>query len=170
MGGLLPWGPVASLQPLLSQSICDVHLAAYLSFFFKNRSEGHCLYDAGSEAAVHAAIDVMKHTLLEEAPEIPLTANMGPSQAGDNVSRALNVQGFSHRHTSDFLNYHNNNSMPRDALVASECCSCENDRDESFPNRTLHYGSNAASCAMEQTQYALNLTFMVGTYTWTLFG
>ena len=119
---------------------------------------------------MHAAIDVMKHTLLDEAPEIPLVANMGPSQAGDNVSRALDVQGFSHQSTGTFVKFHNNHSMPRVALVASECCSCENDRDESFPNRTLHYGADATSCATEQTQWALNLTWIVGTYTWTLMG
>lgn len=47
---------------------------------------------------------------------------------GTNIStQQLDVQGFSHKHTNDFISFHK--SYPNKPMVASECCSCMSQRN-----------------------------------------
>jgi hypothetical protein len=136
--------------------------------FFSFCNEGHCLKDIGSEVGVTIAADTMAKIAKDEAPNINTTANMTPRvNIGDEITKVIDVQGFSHQTAGVFEQYYNDPAIEGKPMVASECCSCQNDRDVTYstPN---HEGSDQASCALSQTNYSLGLPYMVGSYTWTL--
>lgn len=139
--------------------------------FFSFCNENHCITDAGSEAAVHAAADAMRDIAHEESPWVALTANMLPrfNDVGDNVTLAIDIQGLSHQRDTIFIEYHTNMSaaVQSKPLVASECCSCESEMGAAFPSGS-HHNVDQTSCAAEQTGWAMDLPFMIGTYVWTL--
>jgi hypothetical protein len=103
------------------------------------------------------------------APATNIVANQFSAMIGNAQSVTLDVQGFSHQSPSVFDKFHAFNST--EAIVASECCSCENERDQDSKS-PYGYTSFNADCINSQTNYALNDTLpnytMVGTYTWTL--
>lgn len=103
------------------------------------------------------------------APATNVVANQFSAMIGNAQSVTLDVQGFSHQQPSVFEQFHAFNST--EAIVASECCSCENERDQDSRS-PYGYTSFNADCINEQTNWALNDTqpnfTMVGTYVWTL--
>jgi beta-galactosidase/beta-glucuronidase len=93
------------------------------------------------------------------------------SETGLNMSQQLDVQGFSHVDTGVFEAYHAR--WPAKPLVASECCSCETQRGEAndLPyNKTLvFYSEFNADCVARETNWALGLDFVAGSFVWTAF-
>lgn len=88
---------------------------------------------------------------------------------GLNMSLQLDVQGFSHVSDTTFSQYHAR--WPGKPLVASECCSCETQRGEAddiaYNKSTVFYSEVNADCVAEQTQWALGLDFVAGSFVWT---
>ena len=92
---------------------------------------------------------------------------------------ALDVQGFSHKHTDDFVTFHKLN--PTKPMVASECCSCMSQRNIDFdfctqpkdggcenpaidlPNGTF-YNNNIGECTSSQVIESESLDYVSGTY------
>ena len=93
------------------------------------------------------------------------------SETGLNMSLQLDVQGFSHVSASTFEAYHAR--WPNKPLVASECCSCETMRGEAddLPMNTsiVFYSEFNAPCQASQTQDALGLEYVSGSFVWTAF-
>jgi hypothetical protein len=90
--------------------------------------------------------------------------------SGLNMSLQLDVQGFSHVSDSTFKAYHAR--WPAKPLVASECCSCETQRGEAddipYNKSLVFYSEFNADCQAEQTQWALGLPYVAGSFVWTL--
>ena len=90
---------------------------------------------------------------------------------GLNMSLQLDVQGFSHVDSTAFEQYHAR--WPGKPLVASECCSCETQRgeaDDVAHNKSLvYYSEFNADCLAQQTQWALGLDYVGGSFVWTAF-
>ena len=63
--------------------------------------------------------------------------------------------------------------QPGKPLVASECCSCETQRgeaDDVAHNKSLvYYSEFNADCLAQQTQWALGLDYVSGSFVWTAF-
>jgi len=93
------------------------------------------------------------------------------SEKGLNMSLQLDVQGFSHVDTAVFEAYHAR--WPAKPLVASECCSCETQRGEAddipLNASTVFYSELNADCQAQQTQWALGLPYVAGSFVWTAF-
>jgi len=90
---------------------------------------------------------------------------------GLNMSLQLDVQGFSHVDTATFSAYHAR--WPGKPLVASECCSCETQRGEAndiaFNASLVYYSEFNADCVARETQWALGLDYVAGSFVWTAF-
>lgn len=88
------------------------------------------------------------------------------SDAGLNMSLQLDVQGFSHVNSAIFEAYHAR--WPAKPLVGSECCSCETQRGESddiaYNTTAVFYSEFNAPCQAEQTQWALGLPYVAGSF------
>lgn len=97
--------------------------------------------------------------------------NMNQFISGLNMSFELDVQGFSHVSNTDFEQFHA--AWPLKPLVASECCSCETqrgeDQDLAHNASTVYFSNFNADCQQEQTNYALSLPYVAGTFVWTAF-
>jgi beta-galactosidase/beta-glucuronidase len=93
------------------------------------------------------------------------------SETGLNMSLQLDVQGFSHVSASAFEAYHSR--WPAKPLVASECCSCETMRGEAndlpMNSSLVFYSEFNAPCQASQTQDALGLPYVAGSFVWTAF-
>ena len=93
------------------------------------------------------------------------------SATGLNMSLQLDVQGFSHVDTGTFAAYHAR--WPDKPLVGSECCSCETQRGEAddipYNKSTVFYSELNADCQAQQTQWALGLDSVAGSFVWTAF-
>ncbi len=93
------------------------------------------------------------------------------SEAGLNMSLQLDVQGFSHVDTGVFEAYHAR--WPAKPLVASECCSCETQRGEAndlpFNKTLVFYSEFNADCVARETNWALGLDYVAGSFVWTAF-
>lgn len=113
-----------------------------------------------------AIADRMKQLMQQYAPHVTTTANM-IRDFGDEETKDIDVQGFSHKGASSFIDFHKN--FTHKPTVASECCSCQQDRDEMWPDKN-HYSDESSGCAASQTNSSLGLDFTSGSYTWTLFG
>ena len=129
------------------------------------RSRAGC-YDAGD--ALPYVADTYKTMAAALAPDATITANQFSAMIGNAQSITLDVQGFSHQGVDVFQDFHE--QFPKRPVMASECCSCESQRDED--DGTGHYSSFNADCVNDQTNWALNDTRpgfnTVGTYTWTM--
>jgi len=92
------------------------------------------------------------------------------SEEGLPMSLQLDVQGFSHVSDSDFATYHQR--WPAKPLVGSECCSCETQRGEAddlpYNKSLVFYSEFNADCQAQQTQWALSLPYVAGSFVWTL--
>ena len=86
---------------------------------------------------------------------------------GKNFSKVIDVQGFSHSQGSVFDQYHQ--QFPKQPLIGSECCSCNTQRGEDAPDKSLVYSNFNANCNKQQTEWQLNREFVVGCMVWTLF-
>jgi len=106
----------------------------------------------------------MKQLSAEYAPHVVTTANM-IGNYGDEESVDIDVQGFSHKGGSTFQQFHQ--QFPKKPTIASECCSCEQDRDELWPDKN-HEGDFSGGCVAGQTNGVLDLNYTSGSYTWTL--
>jgi hypothetical protein len=93
------------------------------------------------------------------------------SDSGLNMSLQLDVQGFSHVNAATFAAYHDR--WPTKPLVGSECCSCETQRGEAddipYNKSLVFYSELNADCQAEQTQWALGLNYVAGSFVWTAF-
>ena len=91
------------------------------------------------------------------------------SDTGLNMSLQLDVQGFSHVSDSTFKAYHAR--WPAKPLVGSECCSCETQRGEAddipYNKSLVFYSEFNADCQAQQTQWALGLPYVAGSFVWT---
>ena len=91
--------------------------------------------------------------------------------AGLPMSKQLDVQGFSHVNTHTFSSYHA--AWPLQPLAGTECCSCETQRGEdadlAHNSSEVFYPSFNADCVSEQTQWALALPYVAGSFVWTAF-
>lgn len=91
------------------------------------------------------------------------------SEVGLNMSLQLDVQGFSHVSSSTFEAYHAR--WPAKPLVGSECCSCETMRGEAddlpMNSSIVFYSEFNAPCQASQTQDALGLPYVAGSFVWT---
>ena len=87
------------------------------------------------------------------------------------MSLQLDVQGFSHVDTGVFAAYHAR--WPAKPLVASECCSCETQRGEAddlpYNKSTVFYSEFNADCVARETNWALALDYVAGSFVWTAF-
>ncbi len=87
------------------------------------------------------------------------------------MSAELDVQGFSHVDDGVFKSYHA--AWPARPLVASECCSCETQRGEdadlAHNASRVFYPSFNADCLSRQTNWALSLPYVSGSFVWTAF-
>ena len=100
-------------------------------------------------------------------PFRPVTANMFNS-IDSNLSKTIDVQGFSHQGGSVFDNFHQ--KVPNKAVIGSECCSCTTMRGEDVADGANHILSNFnANCNQAQTGNQLNRKFVAGCMVWTLF-
>ena len=90
------------------------------------------------------------------------------SATGLNMSLQLDVQGFSHVDSASFAAYHAR--WPAKPLVASECCSCETQRGEAddipYNKSLVFYSELNADCQAQQTQWALGLDYVAGSFVW----
>ena len=103
----------------------------------------------------------------KEDPFRPVTANMN-SQIGGGLSKVIDIQGLSHKPSSDFVSFHH--QFPEKPLIASECCSCFTQRDEDVTDVSRKVlGSFNANCTKIDTNYSLALKFTAGCMVWTLF-
>ncbi len=93
------------------------------------------------------------------------------SDTGLNMSLQLDVQGFSHVSSAVFEAYHAR--WPAKPLVASECCSCETQRGEAddipYNSSLVYYSEFNADCQAKETNYALSLPYVSGSFVWTAF-
>ena len=100
-------------------------------------------------------------------PQRSVSANMLYGW-GHELTEYIDVQGLSHQSGSTFESFHK--QFPKKPLIGSECCSCTNQRGEDYPDpgkRVL--GSFNGQCNQEQTGNQLNLDFVAGCMSWTLF-
>ena len=103
----------------------------------------------------------------EEDPFRPVTANMN-GDIGENLTKEIDVQGFSHQSGSKFDSFHQ--QFPLKPLIGSECCSCYSQRGEDVANNSKPtFGSFSADCNQAQTGYQLNRDFVAGCMVWSLF-
>eukprot|EP00756_Hemistasia_phaeocysticola_P057300 Hpha_TRINITY_DN33924_c0_g1::TRINITY_DN33924_c0_g1_i1::g.69339::m.69339/K01190/lacZ; beta-galactosidase len=130
--------------------------------FFSFCNEAGCRLD---ESDTKVTAFTMQDIAKSESPATNLTANMFAPQAGDNLTLAVDVQGFSHQNSQAYATFHA--KYPTKPLVGSECCSCQNDRHEDFNDKS-HLSPFSSVCAAKQTQETLGFNYTVGTYTWTL--
>jgi len=90
---------------------------------------------------------------------------------GLNMSLQLDVQGFSHVDTGVFEAYHAR--WPAKPLAATECCSCETQRGEandmSYNKSLVYYSEFNADCVARETNWALGLDYVAGSFVWTAF-
>ena len=117
--------------------------------------------DKGDAATSFAAVSK------QEDPFRPVTANMFNS-IDSNLSKTIDVQGFSHQGGSVFDNFHQ--KVPNKAVIGSECCSCTTQRGEDVADGANKILSNFnANCNQGQTGNQLNRKFVAGCMVWTLF-
>jgi beta-galactosidase/beta-glucuronidase len=86
-----------------------------------------------------------------------------------NMSDVLDVMGFSHASYESIANFHE--LEPMKPLVMSECCSCETQRgeDSDMPhNSSVYFDNENSGCVAQQTQTSNAVTWMSGTFVWTL--
>ena len=100
----------------------------------------------------------------------PVTGNMNVN-IGDGLTSQVDVQGMSHQTGDVFDTFHS--KFPTKPTIGSECCSCDTQRGEDFPdssNPSRPTISNFnADCLSAQTEYQLNRKFVAGCMVWTLF-
>jgi len=81
----------------------------------------------------------------------------------------VDVQGLSHPDLADAQTLHA--SYPNKPIGATECCSCQNQREEdsdlALPsNTTVAYRSNSGPCQVGQTNVSDGNAWMFGQYVW----
>lgn len=94
-------------------------------------------------------------------PDIEPTGNR-------NATEIIDVQGFSHQSRTAFEDFHE--TFPAKPIGATECCSCENQRDEDgdiVHNASVWSTSNTGSCQASQTNASDGIPWAYGTYVWT---
>eukprot|EP00035_Acanthoeca_spectabilis_P016130 m.326674 g.326674 ORF g.326674 m.326674 type:complete len:946 (-) comp16485_c0_seq4:4008-6845(-) len=96
----------------------------------------------------------------------------------------LDVQGFSHKRTSDFVSFHASN--PTKPMAATECCSCMSQRgiDQDFCPKPadggcggckdpgtcpVFYNNNIGECTSTQVIESDSLDYVSGTFVWSGF-
>ena len=125
-------------------------------------NEGECRF--GYDEAV---AEVYRIVSKEADPYRPVSANMVVDE-GNDLSKVLDVQGFSHRSGSVFDSYHK--LFPYKPLLGSECCSCRTQRGEDIADsKKPVFGAFNADCNQQQTENQLNRKFVSGCVVWTLF-
>lgn len=98
-------------------------------------------------------------------------------------SQYLDIQGFSHKHPSDFKQFHEEN--PTKPMLATECCSCMSQRgvdQDVCPNPKdggcvngpavkpgTFYNNNIGKCTSEQVMYSDEPDYVAGTFVWSGF-
>ena len=103
----------------------------------------------------------------QEDPFRPVTANMF-NDIDSDLSKAIDVQGFSHQGGNVFDNFHQ--KVPNKAVIGSECCSCTTMRGEDIADNNNKIMTNFnANCNQGQTGNQLNRKFVAGCMVWTLF-
>jgi hypothetical protein len=97
----------------------------------------------------------------------PVTANMnGDLKTPKPLTQQIDVQGFSHQSGKTFDFFHQ--QLPGKPLIGSECCSCQTQRGEDFPD-SPKFGSFNGNCNQDETGNQLNRDFVAGCMVWTLF-
>jgi len=85
-----------------------------------------------------------------------------------NATEIIDVQGFSHQSRGSFEEFHE--TFPEKPIGATECCSCQNQRDEDadiLHNSSVRSTSNTGSCQASQTNASDGIPWAYGTYVWT---
>ena len=125
-------------------------------------NEGGC-----SKGDTDGAADGFKDVSKKQDSFRPVTANMN-GDVGNPLTKAIDVQGFSHQSGSKFDSFHQ--LFPEKPLIGSECCSCRSQRGEDFADSSKPtFGSFNADCNQGQTGTQLNRDFVAGCMVWTLF-
>jgi hypothetical protein len=85
-----------------------------------------------------------------------------------NATEIIDVQGFSHQSRTSFVEFHE--LFPEKPIGATECCSCQNTRDEDsdmLHNASVWSTSNSGPCQAGQTNASDGIPWAFGTYVWT---
>ena len=86
-----------------------------------------------------------------------------------NATVIIDIQGFSHQTRADFIIFHE--KYPEKPILATECCSCVNQRDEDsdidHTNTSVTATSNTGSCQASQTNASDGIAWAAGTMVWT---
>lgn len=107
----------------------------------------------------------------------PTIANRIALTEYDLLSNATDLQGFSHKNRETLDDCHARRRLPRKAIVAAECCSCNTMRDQDEGCETLadnpHYTCNQKSfnarCLERLVNASDGTAYASGTFVWTLF-
>lgn len=113
-------------------------------------------------------------------PTRPVTQNHHGSKTS---TQYLDVQGFSHKGTKDFTDFHT--AYPKKPIVASECCSCMSQRgidQDVCPHpkdggctggpkvpEGVFYNNNIGKCTSDQVIRSDSLDYVSGTFIWSGF-
>ena len=79
---------------------------------------------------------------------------LGNHDGNLKLNEQMDVQGFSHKSRQVFEKYHA--LHPTKPMFASECCSCESEREEA-------HASNGAGCAAGQSNASNGIAYQSGT-------
>ena len=125
-------------------------------------NEGECSFGYDKTVA-----ELFRNISKEHDPYRPVSANM-VAEKGNDLSKVLDVQGFSHRSGDVFDTYHQ--LFPDKPLIGSECCSCRSQRGEDVADSNKPvYASFNAGCNQGATEKSLQRKFVSGCMVWTLF-
>lgn len=125
--------------------------------------------EAGCSGATQPALDFKLITeAIDGSRAVTMNYFWRDVVSSPNATGIIDVQGFSHSGPSDLIAFHER--YPEKPIGNTECCSCENQREEDSDikhnttgNSTVYFTSNTGGCQAGQTSATDSRAWAFGT-------